>query len=330
MSRRARVRERLAVTPERYFAITLVALVALTVIVFTGAAVRVTGSGLGCPEWPKCEPTSLTPESTGAPVLIEFGNRLLTFAVSAAVLAAVLFAWTRRPFRRDLLLLAAILPVGVLVQGVIGGISVLVDLHFWSVMLHYMASIALLVPALVLAWRASEPGDRPRPPAAPDRRTARQVRLLCASALLSLFAGTAATAAGPHSGGDGTGDVVERLELVGDDTARLVIGLHGLGAFVLGLSVLGAWAVARRRNAGPGLQRPLTVALALIAVQGALGLVQYALELPDLPVWAHVCLATVLWNALVWSALAAGRPGAVGDAPPPGTPAVTREPAAVG
>jgi heme a synthase len=109
-SRREALRARLAVGPRTYSRIAFAALVALTVIVFTGAAVRVTGSGLGCPEWPRCTTETLTPTEVHAPVVIEFGNRMLTFLVTAASLAALIFAWSRRPFRRDLLLLAAVLP----------------------------------------------------------------------------------------------------------------------------------------------------------------------------------------------------------------------------
>jgi heme a synthase len=195
MSRRARLRERLAIGPERYRLVAYSALAALTLIVFTGAAVRVTGSGLGCPEWPKCETTSYTPgEELHAPVVIEFGNRLLTFLVTAAAVAVLLFAWTRRPYRRDLVRLAAILPLGVVVQAVIGGVSVLVDLHYWAVMLHYLVSALLLIPAILLVWKATEREDRPRPAGAPDAKTSRWVRTLLASSFLSLFAGTAATA----------------------------------------------------------------------------------------------------------------------------------------
>lgn len=338
-----RLRDRLAISPERYVAVAWTALAALTLIVFTGSAVRVTGSGLGCSDWPRCEPTSLTPEELHAPVIIEFGNRMLTGFVGFATLAALVFAWSRRPFRRDLTRLGAILVAGTAAQAIIGGISVRVDLSYSVVMLHYMASIAVLFAAVLLVWRAAEPGDRPRAPAAPDARTALQVRVLCASALLSLFAGTAAAAAGPHSGGEGTDDLVERLSFAGEETLQLVVWIHGAGAAILGLSVLAAWWVARRRGAGPGLMRPLTLAALLLGTQGVLGIVQYQLELPDLLVWIHVCLATLTWNVLVWAALAAGRsadvalarherqgegrsPGGEGRAPAPRETAQTPSP----
>jgi cytochrome c oxidase assembly protein subunit 15 len=301
-----RLRERLAVEPRVYVLIAAGALVALTVIVFTGAAVRVTGSGLGCPEWPKCSTTSLTPDHVSAPVAIEFGNRLLSGVVTLASLAAVVFAWSRRPFRRDLLLLAAILPVGVAVQAVIGGISVLVDLHYWSVMLHYLVSILLLIPAALLVWRAREPADQPRPPAAPDRLTARVVWWLAPLGFLTLFMGTAATAAGPNHGGSSTGDEVERLDLKGEETLDFMIHQHGAVATVFGLAVVGAWFVARRRGAGSELTDPLLLTGILLGSQGAIGAAQYAMELPEGLVWLHVVVATSTWLALLWAVLAAG------------------------
>jgi cytochrome c oxidase assembly protein subunit 15 len=289
----------------------------------------VTGSGLGCPEWPRCTTSTLTPREVHAPVVIEFGNRMLTFLVTAASLAALAFAWARRPFRRDLLVLAAILPVGVVVQGVIGGISVLVDLDYWSVMLHYMVSILLLIPAVLLAWRATEPDDRPREPGAPDALTARLVRWLAPLGLLALFAGTAASAAGPHSGGAGTGDVVRRLDLRGDETLDLVIHQHGVVAALFGLAVVGAWFLARQRGAGRTLTDPLLLTGILVGSQGAIGGAQYAMELPEGLVWLHVVIATLTWVSLLWAVLSAGRPAPSPVEPSSGAPADDRVPVGV-
>ncbi|HYF28183.1 MAG TPA: COX15/CtaA family protein [Baekduia sp.] len=330
MSRRARLRERLAVTPERYARIALVALGFLTLIVFTGAAVRVTGSGLGCPNWPKCNTESLTPTEIHAPVAIEFGNRMLTFLVTASSVAALLFAWTRRPFRRDLFLLALILPIGVLTQAVIGGISVLVDLDYWWVMLHYLVSAALLIPAVLLVLRAREPGDVPRRPAAPDRLTAKAVWALAPLGFLTLFMGTAATAAGPHSGGEGTDDLVERLDIKGEETLDFVIHQHGAVATVLGMSVVGVWFLARRREAPRDLMDPLLLTGILLGSQGAIGGAQYAMELPDGLVWLHVVVATLTWLSLLWACFSAGWPSRVPASGPPDLAAPPpREPSVV-
>jgi heme a synthase len=194
-------------------------------------------------------------------------------------------------------------------QGVIGGISVLVDLDYWSVMLHYMVSIVLLIPAVALVWRATEAGDQPREPAAPDRGTGRAVRWLAPLGFLTLFAGTAASAAGPHSGGSGTGDVVRRLDLKGEETLDFVIHNHGAVAVVLGLAVVAVWFYARHRDAGRALLDPLLLTGILIGSQGAIGGAQYAMELPEGLVWMHVVVATLTWLALLWAVFSAGSPG---------------------
>src|SRR4051795_10924308 len=192
-------------SPREYRTVTYAALAVLTLIVFTGAAVRLTGSGLGCPEWPKCHGTKITPQ-LGIHNLIEFGNRVMTTVVLIPCLAAAILAWRRRPFRRDLALLGALLPLGVLGQAVLGGLTVIYGLAPGWVIGHFLLSMALLVAAVALAWRATyEPGERPR---SSDAAVTWAVRALLLPGALTLAAGTIATAAGPHAGGEGTGDKV--------------------------------------------------------------------------------------------------------------------------
>src|SRR5919199_6358329 len=163
------------VTPQLYRRVALAALGVCTLIVFTGAAVRLTGSGLGCPNWPRCEGGRLTPE-LHLHSLIEFSNRMLTGVVSVPCLAAAILAWRRRPFRRDLALIALLLPLGVVCQAVLGGLTVLYGLDPGWVIAHFLLSMALLVAAVTLAWRATfEPGQRPR---ATDRLSTWGVRAL--------------------------------------------------------------------------------------------------------------------------------------------------------
>src|SRR5271154_4355176 len=161
-ARLQRLRERTngyTVTPEQYVRFAYVALAALTLIVLTGAAVRLTGSGLGCPTWPKCYGNVYPPLSTHA--VIEFSNRLLTVPVSIAAGAAWLLAIRRRPYRRDLVWLGALLPLGVVAQAVLGGLTVRGDLDYGWGMAHFALSMLIIAAALLLAWRASrEPGDR--------------------------------------------------------------------------------------------------------------------------------------------------------------------------
>jgi cytochrome c oxidase assembly protein subunit 15 len=293
-------------TPERYFLVASVAMGTLVLIVFTGAAVRVTGSGLGCPTWPKCyEDGRLTPE-LGTHSYIEFGNRLLTSVVGISAVLAFVLAFARTPFRRDLALLAALLPLGVLGQAVMGGLTVLYGLAPGWVMAHFLLSMVILVAAGALVWRARpawEPGQR-----AGDAIVARWVYGLFALGFVTLFAGTAATAAGPHAGGSGTGDIVERFQFKGGDTIGWLIDRHGVLAAALGVLAIAAWWVARRRGADAALVHRLARVCLLMAAQGVLGIVQYQLEVPAEMVWVHVALATLLWVGIVLAAVQVGSP----------------------
>ncbi len=298
--------KRITLTPQQYFLVASVAMGTLVLIVFTGAAVRVTGSGLGCPDWPNCyQDGRLTPE-LGTHSYIEFGNRMLTSVVGISAIAALLLAFARRPFRRDLALLALLLPIGVVGQAVMGGLTVLYGLAPGWVMAHFALSMLLIVAAGTLVWRARpewEPGER-----AGDLVVARWVWGLFAFGAVTLFAGTAATAAGPHAGGSGTGDVVERLQFKGADTVGWLVDRHGALAAALGVLALVTWWVARRRGADPALVHRLARVCLLMAAQGVLGLVQYQLEVPAEMVWVHVALATLLWVGIVLAAVQAGSP----------------------
>ncbi len=296
------MRHRLAVTQIQYRRVAYVTLAALTLIVLTGAAVRLTDSGLGCANWPKCGGTPLPPLSTHA--LIEFGNRAVSGVVGVITIVAAVLAWTRRPFRRDLLWLALLLPLGVVAQAVLGGLTVLNHLAPGFVMAHFSLSLLILVAAFALAWRSTyEPGTRP---ATADRVAVWSVRGLAPLGALTIFAGTAATAAGPHSGGF-TGQVVHRLHFKGADTLDWTIHQHATIAAIFGVAVIGAWFLARRRGASAQELDPLTVLGVLLAAQGLVGSVPYELKLPSEMVWVHVSLATVTWLALLWVVAAAGR-----------------------
>src|ERR1700682_4237816 len=155
------MRTRLTITPARFRLLAYITLAALTLIVLTGAAVRLTGSGLGCPDWPRCYGKALPPLSYHA--LIEFGNRALSGLVGVLTVVAAVLAFTRRPFRRDLALLAVSLPLGVVAQAVLGGFTVREHLAPGFVMAHFGLSMLIVIAAVALAWRsAHEPGSRPR------------------------------------------------------------------------------------------------------------------------------------------------------------------------
>jgi cytochrome c oxidase assembly protein subunit 15 len=301
----------LTLTPRQYARVAYCAAAAFTLIVLSGAAVRLTGSGLGCPRWPRCYGNVYPPLSTHA--LIEFSNRVVTVPVTIAAFAAFALSFRRRPYRRDLARLSALLPLGVLAQAVLGGLTVRGELDYGWVMGHFALSMLVLAAAVALAWRAAhEPGERPR---AGDRVLVLAARATVALGALAIFAGTAATAAGPHAGGS-PGQRINRLSFDGSGTMDFVIHRHGEIAFAFGLAALAVWWLARRSpGADPLLRHSSTAACALIALQGLVGLDQYKTHLPTELVWVHVSLASLTWVAVLWTACAAGRlrPRAVGN-----------------
>jgi cytochrome c oxidase assembly protein subunit 15 len=293
------VRARLSVSPEGYARVAIVALVALAVIVLTGAAVRLSGSGLGCPDWPKCYGRTFAPLETHA--VIEYTNRLLSGLVGLTSVAAALLAFLRRPFRRHLALLAVLLPLGVVGQAILGGVTVREHLRPGFVMAHFGLSMLILAAAVALAWRARyDPGARPR---ATDRLSTWAVRALLPLGALTIFAGTAATAAGPHAGGM-AGQRINRLDFRGTRTLDWTIHQHARIAVVMGVASVAVWLLLRRRRAAPQLRRAVTVLVGLLALQGVIGFVQYFTHLPVVLVLVHMLgavLITVAATRLVWS-----------------------------
>jgi cytochrome c oxidase assembly protein subunit 15 len=289
-------------TPRQYVWVACVALGALTLIVLTGAAVRLTGSGLGCPTWPKCYGNLYPPLRTHA--VIEFSNRVISVPVVLAAGLAWLGALRRRPYRRDLVWLSALLPVGVVCQAVLGGLTVRGKLDYGWVMAHFSLSMLILVAAAALVWRARyEPGERPR---SGNRTLVWCTRALVGLGALTIFAGTAATAAGPHAGGN-PGEHINRLDFDGRGTMDFVIHRHAEIALAFSLFAVGVWWLARRRGAERLVRRALTALCALLALQGVVGIDQYETHLPTELVWVHVTLACACWLAALWAAYAAGR-----------------------
>ena len=292
--------DRLTLTPTQYRRAALVALIALSVIVMTGAAVRLTDSGLGCPDWPKCYGKALPPLSAHA--VIEYSNRAISGLVGVIAVAVFALSFLRRPRRRDLVWLSATLPLGVVAQAVLGGFTVREHLAPGFVMGHFGLSMIILIGAVALAWRAGhEPGSRPR---STNRLAVWSARALAPLGALAIFAGTAATAAGPHSGG-AVGDRVHRLHFKGNNTLQWLVQQHATIAALFGVAVIAVWLLHRRRRV-EGTLEPLTVLGVLLAAQGLVGSVQYELHLPSEMVWVHVALATISWVVLLWVVAVAG------------------------
>src|SRR3954451_4698999 len=233
---RERLKSRLEISPERYAQVTLIALAALAMIVLTGAGVRLTGSGLGCPDWPKCY-GGTTPPLESHPG-IEYTNRLITGIVGFAVIAAALLAWFRRPYRWHLALFGGLLPVGVVGQAILGGLVVRYQLAPGLVMGHFILSMMLLDAAFALAWcSAYEPDERPR---ARDRTGVWAVRALVPLGQLRIVLGTIATASAPHAGAQAD-QLVKRFRFHGSYTLSWKVELHGAVAALFGVAAVAVW-----------------------------------------------------------------------------------------
>jgi len=294
--------ERLKISPRLYARVTLVALAALALIVLTGAGVRLTGSGLGCPDWPKCYGGTVPPLDTHA--VIEYGNRVLTGLVGIAVIAASVLAWFRRPFRWHLAFFGALLPLGVIGQAILGALVVRYHLAPGLVMSHFILSMLLLDAAFALAWCSRfEPWQRRR---SEDRLGVWGVRALIPLGQLTILAGTIATASGPHAGAH-EGQLVHRFTFEGSGTLEWVVQRHAAIATAFGLAAIAVSLLLRRSGGDGRALRPLTAVIALLALQGVVGGLQWWLKLPGELVWVHVALATLTWLAMLWTVATAGR-----------------------
>ena len=289
----------MTVSPSLSHRLNLLALALIALIVVSGGAVRLTGSGLGCSDWPECSVGHLTP-ALQFHGLVEFGNRLVTVVVTIAVAAALLGAVFRRPHRRDLVWLSGGLVAGVLAQAVLGGIVVYTKLNPYVVMVHFAATMLLLAGAVVLVHRSTRdygPGSGhllvPRP----------LIRLhygVVALLAVVIAAGTAVTGAGPHAGDTSGHLVAKRIPIPLRDMAELhsslVLLLLGLTVgLVVGLHL--ADVPERVRKSGRLL-------LGVMVAQAAVGYTQYFTHLPALVVEVHLLGATLLVVGTVQTFLA--------------------------
>jgi cytochrome c oxidase assembly protein subunit 15 len=311
----ASLRNRFEISPHRYAQVTTEALIGLALIVFSGAAVRLTDSGLGCPDWPQCYGQGQHP-ALESHAIIEMSNRIVTALLGIAVIAACVLAFFRRPYRRHLAIFGALLPLGVIAQAILGALVVKYDLRPELVMGHFILSMMLLDAGFALFWCARyEPWDRRR---SWDRKGVWAVRGLVPLGQLTILAGTVATGSGPHAG-EFEGQLVKRFTFEGHNTLEWVVQRHAAIAAIYGFAAIGVWFYLRRPGGDRRALKPLTVVLLLLLLQGIVGYVQWELELPSEIVWVHVGLATCNWLAMLWTIAAAGR-----LEPRAGTPAVGR------
>lgn len=276
-------------------------------IAVTGAVVRVTGSGLGCPTWPQCFPGSFTPVGVSeVPVLhqaVEFGNRLLTFVVVLAA-AAIVLAVTRARRRREVVLFAWLMPAGTVLQAIVGGITVLTGLLWWTVAVHLVISMLMVWLATLLFHKIGQPDIGSTVSVVPN--PLRWLTALTALVLSGvLVAGTMVTGAGPHAGDADVARLEVEIVTLVHLHAELLVGylalLVGLTFAIYAVSPSGMTAIKTR----------LHVLLALVVAQSGVGVVQYLTDVPAALVAVHVagagaCTAA---TAAVWVALRERQPG---------------------
>jgi cytochrome c oxidase assembly protein subunit 15 len=286
----------LSPTPRSMRQIALAGVIADTVIMSTGAAVRLSSSGLGCPDWPRCSTADVVASKNAGQTLlntwIEFGNRLLNFPLVAITVLVFIAAWRFRPQgtrRNDLVWLAAIQPAGVFAQAAIGGIVVLTKLNPTTVSVHFLVSASIVAAAVVLHVRCTE-GDEP--PTTVVRSDLRLLSLVLVGVTgLMLAAGTVVTGTGPLAGSAAAPRY--KLPLEG------VTQLHAdIGWLMAGLAV--ALVVGLRMSGAP--RRPVRASLIMIAslgLQGVIGYTQYFTHLPAGLVWVHVTGSMLVWIAVL-------------------------------
>jgi cytochrome c oxidase assembly protein subunit 15 len=272
-------------------------------IAVTGAIVRVTASGLGCPTWPQCFPGSFVPVPVAeVPVVhqaVEFGNRMITFLVVLTAALAVI-AVTRARRRREVLVYAWLMPASTIAQAVIGGITVLTGLLWWTVAIHLLVSMTMVWLSVQLYVKVGEPDDGVPTLLVPN--TLRQLTVLTAMALAGvLVAGTLVTGAGPHAGDKSATQPVPRLQV----EITTLVHLH-TSLLLVYLTLVVVLGFALRTTGAPrSVTTRLWVLLALVCAQGLVGTVQYFTGVPAALVAVHVAGAAACTAATsaLWASM---------------------------
>jgi cytochrome c oxidase assembly protein subunit 15 len=266
-------------------------LVSNVVIVATGGAVRLTGSGLGCPTWPRCTDQSfVVHKALGINGAIEFGNRMLTFVLAAVAVATWVAVMRYTPRRASLRRLATVLALGIPAQAILGGVTVLTDLNPWIVAGHLLLSLAMVGVAVVFLRRVDE-ADRPPTPTVPAPVVA-VARLMFGCAWLVLYVGTVVTGSGPHAGDD-------ESRRTGLDPAALS-HLHADLVFLLVGLTVGTLLAFKAVKAPERAQRAVAWLLGIELAQGVVGFTQYLTDLPIVLVGVHVLGAALISAAATW------------------------------
>lgn len=282
-----------SISAKAFKRLTVLTVVLYALLVVTGGAVRLTDSGLGCPDWPSCYQHQLTAAASFHP-LVEFGNRLLTVGVSVISIVVFAAAMYLRPKRREIRMLAFGLIVGLLAQIVLGGLVVLFKLNPYLVALHFALTLVVLADAILLYCYA----DRIHAPVtrAVSAEVVWFVRLQLGVLGLLILAGTLVTGSGPHAGGAGA----KRIPVAFRDMAEM----HStIALFLIGLS-LGGLFVLHLGKAPARIQRQARMVLEIYCLQGGLGYLQYALHDSPIVVELHLIVATSAFGATLMLYLA--------------------------
>ena len=307
-----------SISQSQYQKITKVSLLLLAFIIITGAAVRLSGSGLGCSDWPTCENDQLVAEIDDVHAMVEFVNRVITGFVALAVMIAVLGSLFRVPKRKDLIYLSIGLVVGVVIQVIVGALVVREHLPPSLVITHFLVSMVLVWNAVELDHRArlDDKSEFSSPPMLLKRMT----KLIVGLGALVIITGTIVTGSGPHSGAEnqqildalesqGTASSIANLEL---EVERLpfdvpdVARIHGISVMLFLLLTLRLLFVIKRHS--PEFITVGQNLMAAIVIQAAIGYFQYFTGVPALLVGVHVAGATLIWIMILRLYLEVNRP----------------------
>ncbi|OKK19775.1 cytochrome B [Streptomyces sp. CB00455] len=292
------------------------ALLMSVVIVVTGGAVRLTGSGLGCDTWPKCTDDSLvaTP-AQGFHGAVEFGNRMLTYVLCAAVGWGILAARSAKPWRHVLTRLGWVQFAIVMANAVLGGITVMTGLNPYSVAGHFLLATSLITVTTV-TWQRTREGDTPPRPRVPGPVRTLSWAMLAVTFVL-IAAGTVVTGSGPHAGDSSE---IRRMPFDWEATAHV----HAVAAWLVCALAVAMWLVLRVADAPADARARARDLLVVLLAQGAVGYVQFLTDLPELLVAAHMLGSCLVWISVLRVALSLReRPADQAGVPAQGDPQLT-------